>query len=189
MLESSYTAADEAHYTVPKAILDMALTSARNQQRLLERVEFIGNLDSTEFEMESLSTEEFHRYLSDTINERLVPLTTAHERSFDLALIDFSEETASRRTVEGRSVQIDRGGFADVLYELVVNAIKYSPEHLPEEEWTDGTGLYIARKIMKRFGGWISASSGVDYTWKQPQPLVRIDIRVPMVGTDDDADA
>lgn len=246
MLESSYSEADEANYTVPKAVLDMALTSARNQKRLLERVEFIGNLDTAEFDIQSYPTDAFHTFLNTTIKERLTPIVEAHDRTFDLALVDFSEKTAARKQLEGTSVRVDRDKIADILHELVANAVKYSPEgtpikissssytehgeeiltvevsnaarqlqakereggsiigipydyhelifdlfftieafpeYIPEEEWTDGTGLYIARKIMKRFGGWVAAHSGVDYTWKKPQPMVRVDLRIPLSRT------
>lgn len=55
------------------------------------------------------------------------------------------------------------------------------PEYLPEEKWTDGSGLYIARKLMKLMNGWILAKSGIDYTGAAPQPLVRMDVRMPVL--------
>ena len=244
MLESSYTENEDGNYTVPKAVLDMALTSARNQRRLFERVEFIGTLDDTEFEMEEMSAARFHTFLESALSEQLQPIAEAHNRSFDLSLIDFSAETAAKKQLDGAGVSIDREQIAAVLHELVVNAIKFSPEETPisfsssvfqegsreilavevsntarrlmandtagkqifgvpydyqelifdlfftieafpeyldEEQWPDGTGLYLARKIMRKMNGWISAQSGVDYTWEQPQPLVRIDIRLPVI--------
>jgi DNA-binding response OmpR family regulator len=244
MLESSYTENQDGSYTVPKAVLDMALTSARNQRRLFDRVEFIGTLDETEFEMEEMTAARFHAFLESQISERFQPIAEAHGRSIDSSLIDFSAKTAAAKQLDRAGVSIDRTRITDVLHELVVNAIKFSPEdspitfsssviqegsreilaveisnparrfmatdaagkqiygipydyqelifdlfftidafpeYLAEEQWPDGTGLYIARKIMRKMNGWISAQSGVDYTWKQPQPLVRIDIRLPVI--------
>lgn len=242
MLESSYSEADATNYTVPKAVLDMALTSARNQKRLLERVEYIGTIDTVEFERESIAATDFLRHLEQTFTSRIAPVGSAHNRSFDLLLTDSNDESPSMKALEGRRVNVDLEKVGDVLYELVVNAIKFSPpetpirltatttterdqeilaievaniarklqatdrdgnpvygipydyqelvfdlfftiesfpEYLPEEMWTDGTGLYIARKIMRRMDGWVAAHSGIDYTWKEPQPMVRVDIRVP----------
>jgi signal transduction histidine kinase len=243
MLESSYSEADDANYLVPKAVLDMALTSARNQKRLLERVEFIGNLDSMDFDLETIGVRTFHDRLQELATSRLKDIADAHKRSISLSLFDFSKKSDDRTQLEHKSVRVDMTQLEEVLHELAVNAIKYSPEetpleigssriveggkeilsihmtnvarrlqatdrekrqiygipydyqelifdlfftieafpeYLPEEAWTDGTGLYIARKIMKRMGGWISAHSGVDYTWKNPQPIVRISIRLPL---------
>ncbi len=243
MLESSFSEADEANYIVPKAVLDMALTSARNQKRLLERVEFIGNLDTMDFDLETMKVQTFHERLRELATTRLKDIAEAHKRSINLGLVDFSRKNEERTLLEGKSVRVDMSQLEDVFHELVVNAIKYSPEetpleigtsriveggkeilnihimnvarrlqamdrenkqiygipydyqelifdlfftieafpeYLPEEKWTDGAGLYIARKIMKRLGGWISAHSGIDYTWKKPQPIVRFSIRLPI---------
>ncbi|MFW5643503.1 MAG: response regulator, partial [Alkalispirochaeta sp.] len=209
MLESSYSEADESNYLVPKAVLDMALTSARNQKRLLERVEFIGSLDHLEFDLETIDVESFHRHIEAVVRERLTEIVERHERTFDLGIIDFSEQTQAVRNLAGASVTIDRERIDEILHELVVNAVKYSPpgtpigiatrsfveggkeilavtvsntarrlqatdnegrniygipydfqelifdlfftieafpEYIPEERWTDGTGLFIARK-------------------------------------------
>jgi len=247
MLESSYSEADESNYLVPKAVLDMALTSARNQKRLLERVEFIGSLDHIEFDLETIDVASFHRHIETVIKNRLTEIVERHGRTIDLGMIDFTEETQAVRNLAGASVTIDRERIDEILHELFVNAVKYSPpgtpigittrsfteggkeilavtisntarrlqatdregrniygipydfqelifdlfftieafpEYIPEEQWTDGTGLFIARKILKQIGGWIAAHSGVDYTWKTPQPMVQVEMRFPIARGD-----
>ncbi len=54
------------------------------------------------------------------------------------------------------------------------------PTVIPEERWKDGSGLYIARRILKRFGASIDASNGLDYTREIPRPIVRFAVRLPI---------
>ncbi len=54
------------------------------------------------------------------------------------------------------------------------------PTAIPEERWKDGSGLYIARRILGRFGASIEASNGLDYTQEIPRPIVRFTVRLPI---------
>ncbi len=53
------------------------------------------------------------------------------------------------------------------------------PTQLEEEEWSDGTGLYVCRKLMKRQNGWISTSNGIDYTGDSPESFIRFTLTLP----------
>ncbi|NBC29273.1 MAG: response regulator [Spirochaetes bacterium] len=53
--------------------------------------------------------------------------------------------------------------YSELVFDLFYT-IESFPVHFDEEEWSDGTGLYVARKLLKRQNGWIKASNGVDYT-------------------------
>lgn len=54
------------------------------------------------------------------------------------------------------------------------------PVYLSEEEWSDGTGLYVARKLVRRHGGWIRTNNGVDYTGETPETFVKFTITLPI---------
>jgi signal transduction histidine kinase len=52
---------------------------------------------------------------------------------------------------------------------------------LEGEEWTDGTGLYICRQLMKRMGGWIQAANASDYSDGRPRIVVNITLEFPLL--------
>jgi DNA-binding response OmpR family regulator len=54
------------------------------------------------------------------------------------------------------------------------------PTAIPEERWKDGSGLYIARQLLKRFGASIAVANGLDYTRDIPRPIVRFAVRLPI---------
>ncbi|MFP4431622.1 MAG: response regulator [Spirochaetaceae bacterium] len=54
------------------------------------------------------------------------------------------------------------------------------PTAIPEEQWKDGSGLYIARRLLKRFGASIEVANGLDYTRDIPRPIVRFAVRLPI---------
>jgi DNA-binding response OmpR family regulator len=51
------------------------------------------------------------------------------------------------------------------------------------EEWTDGTGLYICRKLMKRMGGWIRAANANDFHGEKPQVVVNLTLEFPLLDS------
>ncbi|HOV15750.1 MAG TPA: ATP-binding protein, partial [Spirochaetota bacterium] len=53
------------------------------------------------------------------------------------------------------------------------------PTEFEDEEWNNGTGLYIARKILKRHNGWIKTANGVDYTKGIPEPYIKFTVTIP----------
>ncbi|THB62815.1 MAG: DNA-binding protein, partial [Spirochaetaceae bacterium] len=42
------------------------------------------------------------------------------------------------------------------------------------------SGLYIARKLIKRQGGWIRVGTGTDHTGPRSAPVVRMTILLPL---------
>ncbi len=71
------------------------------------------------------------------------------------------------------------------VFELFYTIDPY-PSYLDTEEWRDGTGLYIARKLMKRFGGWIEAANVRLHTHDAIETMV--DVRVRLSIQQEDAD-
>jgi DNA-binding response OmpR family regulator len=54
------------------------------------------------------------------------------------------------------------------------------PIHLPGERWTDGTGLYIVRRLLQRMGAWIELNNGLDHLQNPPAPFVQFSIVLPL---------
>jgi signal transduction histidine kinase len=68
---------------------------------------------------------------------------------------------------------------SELVFDLFYTLDAY-PTSIPEERWRDGTGLYIARRILSRFGAAIDVANGLDYTAEIPQPIVRVVVRLPI---------
>jgi CheY-like chemotaxis protein len=87
--------------------------------------------------------------------------------------------------------QLDRDGkqirgipydYSELVFDLFYTIEGY-PVYLDEEEWSDGTGLYVCRKLLKRQNGWIKAANGIDYTGDSPETFVKITVTVPYSRT------
>ena len=59
-------------------------------------------------------------------------------------------------------------------------SIEKFQRYLPGERWRDGTGLFVARRLVQRFGGCVDATNGVDYTESEPRGTVRMRIAFPL---------
>ena len=120
LLSGSLTQADDDNYLVPRSVMDMAINSARNQETLFNQVTYIGSLDTMELEMTTVSTEVFHENVQTMITERLLPILKTYDRTFRWNTVP---PAAPRNT----SVRADMDRVYDVLLELTINAIKFSP--------------------------------------------------------------
>jgi signal transduction histidine kinase len=69
--------------------------------------------------------------------------------------------------------------YTELVFDLFYT-IESFPVTLEEEEWSDGTGLYVVRKLLRRQGGWVKAANGVDYTGDAPEPFVKVTMTLPV---------
>lgn len=86
---------------------------------------------------------------------------------------------AQARDREGNPIMGIPYDYSELVFDLFYT-IESFPTDIDEEEWSDGTGLYIARKLLKRQNGWIKASNGVDYTGDRPETSVRVVATLPL---------
>lgn len=69
--------------------------------------------------------------------------------------------------------------YTELVFDLFYS-IESFPTYLEKEEWSDGTGLYVCRKLVKRMNGWIKANNGMDYTGEQATLFVKVSITLPV---------
>jgi DNA-binding response OmpR family regulator len=89
---------------------------------------------------------------------------------------------AQQRDREGKPIRGIPYDYSELVFDLFYTIEGY-PVYLEEEEWSDGTGLYVCRKLLKRQNGWIKAANGVDYTGDHPETFVKITVTVPYSRT------
>ena len=234
LLEGSLEELDDGSFKIPPDLVDMILSSGKSQKQIFDYITFVGNIDDVELNREELSGQELQAHLSSYADGELKELAGKYGRS--VRLLEGSG-------VPTGSVSIDQHYLDQILWELTVNAIKYSPEESPiylfleeerdsskpalaisvrnytkdattksgdggvlhgvpydyselvfdlfftiegfpiridEERWSDGTGLYLSRRLVRRQGGWIRNSSGVDYSRGESRPFVTFRISFPM---------
>ncbi|HPO49015.1 MAG TPA: response regulator [Spirochaetota bacterium] len=68
--------------------------------------------------------------------------------------------------------------YSELVFDLFYT-IEPFQNRLEEEEWQDGSGLYISRKLLSKMGCLISASNGVDWTKSHPEEYVNFIISIP----------
>ncbi len=135
------------------------------------------------------------KYLRDVFHELLVNavkysptdsrILVSLDRNGELAgsYIDIAVRNAATfaqaRDREGNPILGIPYDYSELVFDLFYT-IESFPTHLDEEKWSDGTGLYVARKLLKRQDGWIKASNGVDYTGDRPETVVRVVATLPL---------
>lgn len=82
---------------------------------------------------------------------------------------------------DGRAIIGIPYDYSEMVFDLFYTIDQF-PIELPQEEWRNGTGLFVARKLLKRQGGWIRIANGTDHTGDSPVPVVRVTITLPMKG-------
>jgi DNA-binding response OmpR family regulator len=69
--------------------------------------------------------------------------------------------------------------YSELIFDLFYT-LEGFPTYHELEDWVDGTGLFICREIIKKHGGWIQGTNGIDYTGDTPKTLVRITLALPV---------
>ncbi len=73
--------------------------------------------------------------------------------------------------------------YMELVYDLFYTIESYPIEH-PDEKWSNGTGLYIARNLAKKMNGWIRCKNMIDYTKGQSKPYVQFQFVLPIVNNE-----
>lgn len=68
--------------------------------------------------------------------------------------------------------------YSELVFDLFYTIDAFT-RRIDQEEWSDGTGLFVARKLLKRHGGWIRAGNGIDYTGQRPTTITRVTLTLP----------
>ena len=86
---------------------------------------------------------------------------------------------AQARDADGNRIVGVPYEYTELVFDLFYT-IESFPVSLEDEEWSDGTGLYVIRKLARRQGGWVKAANGVDYTGGSPQTFVKVSMTLPV---------
>lgn len=103
--------------------------------------------------------------------------TGADEPTLNIAVRN-EPKAGDARDSGGRSIRGIPYQFSELVFDLFYTIESY-PIRVPEEEWSDGTGLYLCRKLVRRHNGWVQMNNGVDYTGTVPEPFVRFTVTLP----------
>ena len=103
--------------------------------------------------------------------------TTEKGNQLDFTIRNTPKET-SAKAQDGSPIRGIPYDYSELVFDLFYT-IESFPVYLEEEEWSDGTGLYVARKILRSQNSWIKAVNGVDYTGSSPESFVRFTITLP----------
>ncbi len=89
-----------------------------------------------------------------------------------------SPKLTKARDADGERVRGIPYDYSELVFDLFYT-IDGFPTELEEEEWGDGTGLFVCRKLLQRMNGWITTGNGVDYTGDTPEPFIRFTVTLP----------
>lgn len=90
----------------------------------------------------------------------------------------YTKETSTKNS-QGESLHGIPYDYSELVFDLFFT-IEGFPVYLDEEKWSDGTGLYLARRLIRRQGGWIRNAGGVDYSRGESRPFVTFRIPFPL---------
>ena len=243
LLEEMKQEHDDEHYVIPRAVVDLAVGSARTHQELLRRITEIGTLHSADPIEEVATRDAVADWFGRVVEDPLRRIVESRGRRFVVSMPG-DARSGGDATGDGRRLKWDDAMMTGVLHELVCNAVKYSPDGTPvtveaatgteattphlslrvrnhadtatsndadgrpivgvpdayseqvfelfytieafptvleEERWTDGTGLYFVRTMVRLLDGWAEIRTGVDYTSGAGVPQVIAEVRIPYV--------
>lgn len=69
--------------------------------------------------------------------------------------------------------------YTELVFDLFYT-IEAFPVSIEGEEWSDGTGLYVVRQLLRRQDAWIKAENGVDYTGDTAETFTKVSITLPV---------
>ncbi|MGL1890949.1 MAG: response regulator [Spirochaetaceae bacterium] len=69
--------------------------------------------------------------------------------------------------------------YIELVYDLFYTIESFPTEH-PSEEWSNGTGLYIARYLIKKMNGSLTCKNMIDYTNGEAKPYVQFQLALPI---------
>lgn len=104
----------------------------------------------------------------------------ALERSeplLNISIINYPRKMGAEN-MEGKAIVGIPEEYSELVFDIFYT-IENFPTPLEEELWTNGTGLYIARKVLTNMGGWISNANGLDYTKGEPINYLKFKITLP----------
>ncbi len=86
---------------------------------------------------------------------------------------------AQARDREGNRIVGIPYDYTELVFDLFYT-IDAFPVNIEGEEWSDGTGLYVVRQLLRRQDAWIRAENGVDYTGDTPETFTKVTITLPV---------
>lgn len=119
ILKNSIENIDEENYKINSSLVDLIINSAEQNQIFFENITFLSNLDTMEIDFKDYTFADFFMRIFDFINSDLKYLSEKYQRKFIVQKLN--------QKIEG-NISIDNLYFEKALKELIVNAIKYSPE-------------------------------------------------------------
>ena len=125
LLEEMKEEHDEEFYRIPRAVVDLAVSSARGHQELLHRITEIGMLSTTELDLTDSTVESAVRALVAVTHERHRGLVEEQGRRLLIP-----ETTAAGFRRHGM-IRWNMEILQSLVSELIINAVKYSPEDSP----------------------------------------------------------
>lgn len=69
--------------------------------------------------------------------------------------------------------------YSETVFDLFYTMDKH-PVRMEDEEWSQGTGLYIVRKMLQKMNGEISAQNVIMHKYFEKKPFVKITILLPL---------
>lgn len=105
--------------------------------------------------------------------------TTDGGEAFVVSLRNPPAETRARDQ-EGNPIVGIPYDYAELVFDLFYS-IEAFPLEIPQEKWRYGTGLYIARRLIRRQEGTLTAVTGVDYSGGGREPFVQLTMTLPLL--------
>ena len=106
------------------------------------------------------------------------PCRDARSGGLDISVRNMPTAAQARDRQGNRIVGIPYD-YTELVFDLFYT-IDAFPVNIEGEEWSDGTGLYVVRQLLRRQDAWIRAENGVDYTGDTPETFTKVTITLPV---------
>lgn len=94
-------------------------------------------------------------------------------------IIKNKQKEMGAKNLEGNKIIGIPYEYSELVFDLFYTIEKF-PRNIDEEEWINGTGLYICRKIITEHSGWLETTNEIDYTKENNEVNVKFSVTLPI---------
>jgi len=164
---------------------DLQGPHTRQASFILPSVPFSGTIDVDPGTVQDVIHELFVNAVkfSPAESRILVEIGEQATEGTDALVVSFQNRPSrtKARDQDGNTIVGIPYDYAELVFDLFYS-IEAFPVEIPQERWRYGTGLYIARRLIQRQGGTLTAVTGVDYSGGGREPFVRFTMTLPLLS-------
>lgn len=119
LLRNNITKVDEDNYQINKSLVELIIKSSEENKKFFDVVSYLSSINSISYNFVDVTFKDFYNFFIDYVQDELQKIALKYDKK---VIIEKNQFTVPRQ------VSVDYSFITKVIKELIINAIKYSPE-------------------------------------------------------------